>query len=79
MILRTERECRKDRAFVVCKDRDEAQSAYNAGLLWVLCGEGRGKKWAWVHQSRFTRLLAYYGHWPAKDFAVLVEEEDDSL
>lgn len=79
MILRTERECRKDRAFVVCKDRDEARAAHSAGMLWVLCGEGRGKKWAWLHQSQFTHLMAYYGHWPAKDFAVLVEEEDDSL
>ena len=79
MILRTERECREDRAFVVCKDRDEAQSAQSAGMLWVLCGEGGGKKWAWLHQSQFAHLMAYYGHWPAKDFAVLVEEEDDSL
>ncbi len=79
MILRTERECRKDRAFVVCKDRDEARAAHSAGMLWVLCGEGRGKKWAWQHQSLFAHLMAYYGHWPAKDFAVLVEEEDDSL
>jgi len=77
VILRTERECRKDRAFVVCKDRDEAQSAQSAGMLWVLCGEGRGKKWAWLHQSQFTHLMAYYEHWPANDFAVLVEQEDE--
>lgn len=77
MILRTERECRKDRVFVVCKDREEAQSAYNAGLLWVLCGEGRGKKWEWMHQSRFTYLMANNERWPVKDCAVRVEEEDE--
>lgn len=77
MILRTERECRKDRAFVVCKDRDEARAAHSAGMLWVLCGKGRGKKWAWLHQSQFPHLMDYYGRWPAEDFAVLVEREDE--
>jgi len=77
VILRTERECRKDRAFVVCKGKDEARAAHNAGLLWVLCGEGRGKKCAWLHQSQFSHLMAYYDRWPAKDFAVLVEQEDE--
>ena len=77
MILRTERECRKDRAFVVCKDRDEARAVHSAGMLWVLCGEGRGKKWTWLHQSSFSHLMAYYDRWPAKDFAVLVEQEDE--
>jgi hypothetical protein len=46
-------------------------------MLWVLCGEGHGKKWAWLHQSQFAHLMAYYERWPAKDFAVLVEEEDE--
>lgn len=77
MILRTERECREDKAFVVCKDREDAWAAHSAGMLWVLCGEGHGKKWAWLHQSQFVHLIAYYGLWPAKDFAVLVEQEDE--
>jgi len=77
VILRTERECREDRAFVVCKDREEAQAAQSAGMLWALCGEGRGKNWAWLHQSQFVRAISYYGVWPTEDFAVLVEQEDE--
>jgi hypothetical protein len=77
VILRTERECRNDTRFVVCKDRDEAQSTQSAGMLWVMCGDGGGERWAWQHQSQFARPLAYYECWPAKDFAVLVEQEDE--
>lgn len=79
MKLRTEEECRNDKRFVVCKDKEEARSAYNAGLLWVLRGEECVVNWAWLPQSQFIRLMAYYERWPANDFAVLVEEEDDSL
>jgi len=46
-------------------------------MLWVLCGEGRGKKWVWQHQSQFAHLMAYYERWPAKDFAVLVEDDGE--
>ena len=78
MILRTERECRSDARFVVCKGMEEMLSAYNAGLLWVLCGsENDPNNWAWLHQSTFSDLRHYCGRWPDEDFAVLVEQEDE--
>lgn len=78
MKWRTEDECRNDKGFVVCKDREEMLSAYNARLLWVLCGsKDDPNNWAWLHQSKFTDLRHYYGIWPDADFAVLVEQEDE--
>lgn len=66
--------------FVVCKDKEEAQRMFEAGLLYVNYATlAQPAKYEPAINTFSVRWgLREYGHspWPAKDFAYLVEEDD---